>query len=176
MTEYFSADIRAQAAEAGDIILAQLSNILNGKDPEAGYRKAGLPPTGRVMVVIAYNGCETHDFAKLENKAKANNAKLYIINGNPEGADAASPSITFKDNGKIRAVEATIITPKKNDKTFMTPQQIVDLAGDLGLGARIDGKGTPVVISTGEKLFENGKPLEIKKAALHITHHAHARA
>jgi hypothetical protein len=155
-----SEEIRRAAAEA-----AQNAQWVAGETTAMrGLKKAGIPTQGRVMVVIGFEGCGTHDFAKLEQRAKDNGAHLYVIH--------AAPDFPFKEisvNG--RPLKGTVLTKLDNLKDIMS------VASDLGLLARIDGTGSvKAVTSSGVIIFDDGKPTLPKRSELQQRADAPSRA
>ncbi|MES2984774.1 MAG: hypothetical protein V4735_06285 [Pseudomonadota bacterium] len=154
-------------ARAAGWQVAQLN--LSGSNPEEGYRQAGLPKNKRVLVVIGYQGCSTHDFLKLENEARTQGADLVVINGNTTEAGSEKQNYTPQINVRIttpegkpthRPLNGLIVTPKNADGTLMSPAQISELGNKLGMPIARGTNSSDPVSSTGAKLFENGKPLE----------------
>lgn len=123
------------------------------KDVTATLERAGVPTKGRVLVVVGFQGCTTHNFEELLKTAAAKNATLYVINALP-----STPDPGIRINGKELHV-ATKLT---------SPRDIREAATELGLSARIDESGTfPVVISTRSQLIEDGKTvIEVKTKPL----------
>lgn len=137
----------------------------SGENPREGLRRAGIPLDKRVLVVIGFQGCLTHNFAELEQLAKRNEATLYVINGYPDTPDP-NPQITVSG----RPLEGTI------SNKLLTVRDVMDVANLLGLTARIGGQGIQTVISSGSLLFENGQVIQPQRAASNGVSHAPARA
>ncbi len=125
-----------------------------GTDPKAALAMAGIPLTGRALVVIGFQGCGSHKFDELETLAKQNNAILYVINGWPGSPD---PNI-YIDGRKL---EGTVVSPAARNNT---PDKIYEIGTMLGLLSRIQGQGSEkAVISSGRVLLENGEPIKIRE-------------
>lgn len=151
-----SPEIQAAAQEAAAPML--LAGALDAPKVDAAKVKAaltklGLPTSGKALVIVAYDGCGTHDFPTLEKAAKQNNATLYVVYGNLNDPAATQKnkeklSIGVTEHGKPRQLNAHIVLPPN-----VSAEEIATLANSIGLSVRSGAGG---ISSLGSALYEDG--------------------
>jgi len=165
MTENFSLKLKEKANEAAAPILlaaggALTAPKLDSSKAKAALEKLGIPTQGKVLISVAYDLCTTHDFLKLEQAARDNGAKLYIIYGEPNGIGLDKPenhskiSIGVTEGGKARPVKAEKFILVKDGSRVLAKSEVATLARDLGITLAVQQE--PGISSANSALYENG--------------------
>jgi hypothetical protein len=165
MKNNLSPEIQRSANEAAAPILlaaggALTAPKLDASKAKAALEKLGIPTQGKVLISVAYDLCTTHDFLKLEQAARDNGAKLYIIYGEPNGIGLDNPknhdkiSIGVVEGNKARPVKAEKFILVKDGSRVLAKSEVATLARDLGISLAVQQE--PGISSANSAMYENG--------------------
>lgn len=162
MTENLTQKLKQLASEAAAPILlagAFDNPKLDSAKAKAALFKLGIPVSSNILVTFAYDNCGTHNYVKLEEAAKKNGAKLYIVYGDPNEPGLEKPenhdklSISVTEGVKARKLAADKFILAKDGTRVLSKDELKRIALDLGMSLARDGAG---MSTSNSALFENG--------------------